>query len=222
MNGNVGGPLGKKASLFFNADYRNIANESVVSAFILDPSFNQVPFNTLEPLPQSRLNIGPRLDYQLTKNNTLTVRYQYERNRQTNSGVGGFILPEQGSDVLGTEDQVQITDNQVIGSKIIYETRFQYLHQDNSNIAQNLIPSISVPGAFTGGGSGNNIDSQNHYELQSYTSVSLAKNFIRFGIRVRDVADSNNSTVPLFTAASNLPLCFPLLPDLPTRSWSRI
>ena len=122
------------------------------------------------------------------------MRYQYERNRQTNSGVGGFILPEQGSNVLGTEDQVQITDNQVIGSRIIYETRFQYLHQDNSNIAQNLLPSITVPGAFTGGGSGNNIDSQNHYELQSYTSVSLSKNFIRFGIRVRDVDDSNNST----------------------------
>ena len=46
VNGNVGGPLGKKASLFFNADYRDIANESVVSALILDPSFNQVPFSS--------------------------------------------------------------------------------------------------------------------------------------------------------------------------------
>jgi hypothetical protein len=198
LNGNVGGPLSKKASLFFNADYRNIANESVVSADILGPTFSPTPFSALVPFPQWRLNIGPRLDYQLTKNNTLTVRYQYLRNNQTNSGVGGFILPEQGANVLGTEDQVQITDNQVIGSKVIYETRFQFLHQTNDNIAQNLLPSITVPGAFTGGGSGSAIDLQNHYELQNYASVSLSKNFIRFGIRVRDVADSNNSTSPFF------------------------
>src|ERR1700722_4820670 len=69
-NENVGGPLGKKASLFFNADYRNIDDQSVLS--ILNP-----PAGTpaTEANPRKRLNIGPRLDYQLTKKNTFSIRY---------------------------------------------------------------------------------------------------------------------------------------------------
>jgi hypothetical protein len=39
------------------------------------------PVSTLEsvPAPRQRTNISPRLDYALTKNNTLTARYQYYR-----------------------------------------------------------------------------------------------------------------------------------------------
>jgi hypothetical protein len=197
-NGNVGGPLGKRISTFFNADVRDIANESVISAVILDSSFNPISFSALNPLPQTRLNIGPRLDFQVTKNNTFSARYQYLRNRTTNNGVGNFALPAQGSNVLYDEHQLQLVDSQYIGTRVVYETRFQYLRQDNSSIAANLIPSINVPGAFTGGGGGNFIDVQNHYELQSYTSVAFVKHFLRFGVRVREVTDSNNSSAAFF------------------------
>jgi hypothetical protein len=200
-NANVGGGLGKKMSLFFNADYRSIANQSVINADIVDivqNNFVQRTYQTLNPLPQSRLNIGPRLDYQITNSNTLSVRYQFERNATTNSGVGNFTLPVQGSNTLAYEDQLQVTDSQYIGTKIVYETRFQYLRQSNSNLAANLIPSVNVPGAFTGGGSGNNIDLQNRYELQSYTSVALSKHFLKFGARIRESTDSSNSNSPFF------------------------
>ena len=73
----------------------------------------------------------------------------------TNSGVGNFTLPVQASNTLQTEDQLQITDTQYLGKRVVYETHFQFLHEPTSNIAANLIPSVSVPGAFTGGGSGN-------------------------------------------------------------------
>ena len=197
-NGNVGGGLGKKISLFFNADYRSIANSSVINAVILDSNFNPEPYQALNPLPQSRLNVGPRFDYQVTKSNTLSVRYQYERNATTNSGVGNFTLPVQGSNILTYEDQLQVTDSQYIGTKVVYETRFQYLRQSNSNIAANVIPSINVPGAFTGGGSGNNLDLQNRYELQSYTSIAFSKHFLKFGARIRESTDSSNSNSAFF------------------------
>ena len=200
INGNIGGGLGKHASLFFNADYRKIGNQSVIDATILDSSFNPQTYQTLYPLPQYRLNIGPRFDWQLSTNNTLTVRYQYERNSVTNGGVGNLTLPSQASNQLQTEDQLQVTDTQYLGKNVVYETHFQYLHQPNSNVAANLIPSISVPGAFTGGGSGSVFDSQNHYELQSYTSIALPKHFLKFGARIRDITDSNNSNSAFFGA----------------------
>ena len=202
INGNIGGGLGKHASLFFNADYRNIANSSVINAQILGPAptFTPEAYQALFPLPQYRLNIGPRLDWQVSTNNTLTVRYQYERNSVTNSGVGNLTLPVQASNALQTEDQLQITDTQYLGKRVIYETRFQFLHQPTSNLAANLIPSISVPGAFTGGGSGNVRDVQNRYELQSYTSIAFVKHFVKFGARIREVTDSSNSTSAFFGA----------------------
>ena len=197
-NGNVGGPLGKSISVFFNADVRNIANEAVISAVILDPNFNPVPFSALNPLPQTRLNIGPRFDFQLTKTNTLSVRYQYLRNRTTNNGVRGFALPAQASDVLFDENQLQLIDSQYFGTKIVFETRFQYLRDDNNSMAANLIPSINIPGTFTGGGGGNSLDIQNHYELQNYMSIAYVKHFVRLGVRVRDVVESNNSNAAFF------------------------
>src|SRR5208283_3189635 len=96
FNGNVSGPLGKKASYFFTVQQRNIDNESVVAAQILDTSNNIVPYNQAVPSPSTVLNISPRFDFQLTPSNTLTVRYQFVRNNQDNAGIGQFSLPSLG------------------------------------------------------------------------------------------------------------------------------
>jgi hypothetical protein len=49
-------------------------------------------------------------------------------------------------------------------------------------------------GAFTGGGNGTiSTDSQNHYELQNYTSVIHGNQTIKFGGRLRALHDDNNS-----------------------------
>ena len=80
-SGNIGGPINKKASFFFNIERRNIGALNVVSATVLDPAnnFAIVPESLAVPNPQTRTNLSPRIDYQLTPNNTLTVRYQYFR-----------------------------------------------------------------------------------------------------------------------------------------------
>src|SRR5271157_5590296 len=201
--GNIGGPINKKASFFFNVQRRNIDEIAVVNV----PTFlNSSPFSESVPNPRTRTNIGPRLDYQLTPNNSITVRYQYYRDTQDNAGVGGTVLPEAGYNTTSTEHTLQISDTQILGPKIINETRFQYLH-DSSN--QNPVSSplqtlpagftttaaIGVNGAFTGGraSSGVETDYQDHYELQNYTSISQGKHFIKFGGRLRVVHDDNTS-----------------------------
>src|SRR5690349_22960994 len=83
---------GKKASFFFTAQQRNINDVSVVDAQVLGPGNVIEPFNATVSNPAKRLNISPRVDFQLTPNNTLTVRYQYARNTQSNEGIGEFSL----------------------------------------------------------------------------------------------------------------------------------
>jgi hypothetical protein len=206
--GNVGGPINKKTSFFFQVQRRNIDEIAVVTATVLDPStFLPTAFNTSVPNPRTRTNISPRLDYQVSPNNALSARYQLFQDRQDNAGVGGFTLPEAGYDTTDSEHTVQITDTQVLGTKVVNETRFQYLRENSGQnpVTTPLLPlpggftttaSINVPGAFTGGrnGSGTETDHQNHYELQNYTSILLGKQFLKFGGRLRATHDSNASS----------------------------
>ena len=194
FNGNISGPLGKKASFFFTVQQRNIDNESVVAAQVLDPSGNIVPYNQAVPSPSTVLNISPRFDFQLTPSNTLTVRYQYVHNNQDNGGIGQFSLPTVGFNSHGTEQTVQISDTQVISPTIVNETRFQYIRQTNNQIPLSTDPTLVVQGAFTGGGSptGTITTKQDHYELQNYTSIAHGHHFIKFGGRLRDTLYSSD------------------------------
>ncbi len=194
FNGNISGPLGKKASFFFTAQQRNIDNVSVVVAQVLGPNNTIVPYNTTVPAPSTRLNISPRADFQLSKNNTLTVRYQYVRNNQDNEGVGQFSLPSQAFNSHSTEQTVQISDTQVLSPTMVNETRFQYIRNSGNQIPFSDQPTLNVLGAFNGGGSpeGTVVSNQDHYELQNYTSIAHGRHFIKFGGRLRGTLYSSN------------------------------
>src|SRR5467141_2168487 len=197
FSANIGGPLlSKKASFFFNIEQRNIDELSIVSAQIVDPTtFAIVPFSEGVPNPRTRTNLSPRFDYQVSTNNTLTARYQYERENETNNGIGQFSLPSTGYNEHSREHQLQISDTQIINSKIINETRFQFVRQSNGRTPQSTASTISVQGAFNGGGSGGGVssDTLDRYELQNYTSMSHGMHFFKFGTRLRATRDSNES-----------------------------
>src|SRR6202050_2163560 len=76
-SGNLGGSLSKKLSLFATVDIRDINDVEVVNAQTVDPTtFAIVPFSAAVANPRKRYNVSPRVDYQLSKTNTLSVRYQ--------------------------------------------------------------------------------------------------------------------------------------------------
>jgi len=198
FNGSVSGPLGKKASFFFTAQRRQVNDSNIVTAIVpttTDPNPTNVNFTQAVPDPQTRTNLGPRLDFQLTPSNTLTVRYQFFRDTGDNDGIGQFSLPSQAYNTTSTEHTVQISDTQIVSTNVVNETRFQYLHDSSNQIVQNFQPTISVLGAFTGGGNqiGNGSDVQNHYELQNYTSIVHGNHLIKFGGRLRAIKDSNEA-----------------------------
>jgi hypothetical protein len=191
-SGNIGGALGKKASFFFNLDRRNIDEIAVIDTPALDANFNPIQFKGAVPNPRTRTNLTPRFDYQISSTNTLTARYQYFRENETNNGIGQFSVPTQGFNELNTEHTLQVSDSKTLGEHVINETRFQYVRSSSTQSVLNTTPAVSVGGAFTGGGNyqGDVSQTVNGYEIQNYTSIAKGKHFIKFGVRSRIDRDS--------------------------------
>jgi hypothetical protein len=195
FGGNVSGPISKRASFFVDLERREIDDNAVINATILDPDLNIVPFSEAIVTPQRRTSISPRLDYQLNKNNTLTGRYTYRHVGHENSGIGEFSLASRAYDTLETGQTVQLTETAVLNARAVNETRFQYIRERTNQIADNSIPALNVLDAFTGGGSqiGRAFNTEQRWELHNYTSLTRGTHVLRFGTRLRSVSLSDYS-----------------------------
>jgi len=193
---NAGGSLSKNGSWFASVFDRNNHSNSIINAELLDASGNVYNYSAAVANPQSRLDVSPRLDFQLGSKNTLTVRYSFDRNTQTNGGVSLFSLESQAYNASSTSNGVQASDTQVISDHVVNETRFQYSGSRGNQAAVSSDPTIMVQGAFTGGGNsiGVNSANQNNLELQNTTIVSKGAHAINFGTRLRFTRDASSST----------------------------
>ena len=196
MNGSIGGALGKKASWFGSVFSRNNASNSIINAEVLDANSNATNYTAAVANPQSRLDISPRFDFQLSDKNTLTVRYMFDRQKQTNSGASLFALQSQAYDVSNYENSLQVSDTQILSPNAVNETRFQYIRAHNNQTPRSTDPTVTVAGAFTGGGSNAGMvrDNQDRFELENYTTMAKGSHAIEFGGRYRLTRDANSTT----------------------------
>jgi Carboxypeptidase regulatory-like domain len=192
---NLSGPINKKASFFVSYSRRGIADNNLVNATILNPSFEPVSFVQYIPNPRTRLEFSPRVDYQIAANNTLSIRYEYNSNSEQNDGVGQFNLPSTGYNSSLSQNAIQVSDTQIFGAKVVNETRFRWVRAVTTYNPLSTAQTVSVQSAFTGGGSsqGKLNDTQNRYEFQNYTSMALGSHAVKFGVRLRDGIDNNTS-----------------------------
>lgn len=179
----LGGPLGRRASFFFDFQRRNINRASLVNTVVLNPSLNVVPYVASVPNPRVLTNLSPRADFQLSPNNTLSVSYRYFEIGERNDGVDTQSLPSQAYDRSFHHHNIQIIDTQILGSRVVNQTSFQYLHFNNAQTPQDFSPTINVLGAFTGGGSSSGTFNryETHYTFQNYTTMTLGHHLVRFG-----------------------------------------
>ncbi len=196
MDGNIGGPLSKKASFFFNFAHRNIDELAVVNTDVLGSNFQPQLYTATLPNPRTWTSVAPRIDYQLSQNNTLTLRYQFQDIGQQNNGVGTQALQSLAYNTQSWHNMLQVSDTQIVSPSFTNETRFQLLHFHNVQDPSNFAPEINVIGAFSSGG--NSVGSvdrgESHYEFQNYSSWAAGKHFVRFGEMVRDINRTDIST----------------------------
>ena len=196
MNGNVSGSLGKSASWFTSVFQRNNQSNAIINAEILGSNGQPQNYVVAVANPQTRLDVSPRLDFQLGAKNTMSVRYMLDRQKDTNSGVSGFALQSQAYDVSNYENTLQVSDTQVFNPSWVNQIRFQYTRESDNQTANETSATETVQGAFTGGGNneGTVRDNQEKYELQEYVNGTMGKHALNFGTRLRLTHEVNSTT----------------------------
>jgi hypothetical protein len=188
--GNLSGPIvSGRASFFLDFERREVDDNDVINAIILDPDLNVTPFSQSVLTPTRRTTFSPRLDYQLNPTNTLVARYTYETGRRENGGVGDFTLLTRAVDTTNRQHTFQLTETAVINQKVINETRFQYVRERRTQEGDDSTPTIRVLEAFTGGGAsvGLSFNNEERYELSNHTSWSAGNHSLKAGARLRAV-----------------------------------
>lgn len=192
--GNLGGPLlPKKASYFIDFERREIDDNELVKATVLDSNFNPLDIGLGVLVPRRNITFSPRFDYQINTNNTLIARYSYSHSSTKNGGVGGFSLPERAFDSSSTQQNIQLTETAVLNPAMIDETKFQFTHQRADSLADNSLPALNVSGSFIGGSSqiGHLTNTRDNWELQNFLAWSKGTHAFKFGGRLRGVSISD-------------------------------
>jgi hypothetical protein len=187
---NVSGPIvAKKASFFFNFSRIETDDNELVRATVLDDNLNPVDFGQAFVVPKRNMFLSPRFDYAINPGNTLIVRYNYNRVRVEDQGLGGFNLPERGFNTLSTNQNVQVTETAILNPTTVTETRFQFSSNRSEQDGNNDVPSLDVSGAFGSGGSqvGHSFSERKSFELNNFTARQMGTHAIKFGGRIRHV-----------------------------------
>ncbi|HLH44461.1 MAG TPA: carboxypeptidase regulatory-like domain-containing protein [Bryobacteraceae bacterium] len=215
------GPLTSKASFNIDFQYRKQDLVSLIQAkdptdlpasFAEIPSFTGTSIYSWYPDYSTRYQVSPRIDYQLTKNITLSGRYSFNHTNSPNGGIGNLNLPTFYSPATGSlanqetvntghTHTAQLTETQVIGARAVNESRFQYQKNDSNNVWNNALPNVTpvdpiqvnVSGAFDIGGAAAALTylHRTNYEYQNITSLTRNKHFIKFGVRIRGQQESS-------------------------------
>ncbi|HWD98438.1 MAG TPA: carboxypeptidase regulatory-like domain-containing protein [Bryobacteraceae bacterium] len=197
MTGNIGGPLSKKASFFIDFNRRLIDQSALLDAVFLTPSFTQALYNGSYPTPNHLWMISPRVDYQINATNTLVMRYNHTQASNV-SGVGGFSLPTQQTNSYTRNNNAQITETAILGTKAVDETRFQFFdsHITQQGVGDFTIPGINVSSSFNSGGAplALNFTHTKDYEVQNIVTLSEGTHAIKIGGRARQSDLTSQST----------------------------
>lgn len=193
VGGELTGAVGRRTNAYARIDDMQQKTNAAVDALVLDSGLATVPAVYTVPNPQITVDVAARTDVKLSTNNTLVLRYSLHKLKQSDLGVGQLALASQGLDERTFEHTLQGGNTLALGSKLVEETRLQYIRIRMTQTPASSAPTLLVQGAFTGGGNPKGLveDHQDKVELQENLSIALDRHFLSLGGRVRVARQAN-------------------------------
>jgi hypothetical protein len=187
FEGVLTGPFGqgKKTSFFFSGNREEEDLQAVV--FARTPA-GLVSENVATPQRQSEFSF--RVNHQIGKNTTLSLRLEITEDSSGNAGVGGFNLPEVAANSRGGEHHLFFSLRQILSPKLINELTGRVGHEySRAHSLHPGIPKLIVQDAFTGGGGqADPRTTENHVQFNDILSWTQGKHFVRSGVNVPDIS----------------------------------
>jgi len=174
-------------SYFIDAERREQDPNGIVNATIVDPTtFAIVPFSTTVLTPSGLTAFTIRTDYLLTKKNTVAVWYRHTLNNSLNQGIGGFSLPELGSDRTSRDETLRFSFTTIATERAVNEIRMELSKRTTDAHSSSTAPEINVFQAFNSGGNQGSLLNNNTTEnLQVVDNLTYTykKHTIKTGFR---------------------------------------
>jgi hypothetical protein len=217
LEGNLelSGPLARdKATLYIEAEHRRSDENDTVNALVLDEQLASMPFARTFTRPGRRTSFSPRVDWQMTRRHSLSLRYSESHNTRAGNGVGGFNLPTRAFETDNTERALQATETALFAG-FVHELRLRYTWSSRTQSADLRAPALLVAEAFASGGApiGQARALQRRLELADVLSLQRGRHALRAGLRLRRNALSetsfNNFAGVVTFAGGNGPLLDP-------------
>jgi hypothetical protein len=196
LEGEIGGPLGKKTSFLADFEVRRFTENSYVNARTLDDNLQVVAVSEGVLTPRHDTEENVKLDHQLSRDHTLTARYTFARNAVDNQGASGFSLPTRTYDSRDSEDTAQVAETAVLGTRAVTEVRGRYSRVRSRMDGNAASPTTAVLDAFTGGGPPLTLSftNQDRLELLNTTTFTRGPHLLRWGGRLRGVSLHDQDT----------------------------
>ena len=185
-DGNLGGPLGNgKTTSFFLAVNRE--EDDLQSVVFASTPGGLVSENVATPHRDTEISF--RINHQIDKKTSFSIRYESQFDSTGNSGVGGFILPEAAADSSGHEIHLFVTLRSLLSPSLVNEFTMRAGNEGSLTRSVNAGARFVVLDAFTGGGGQTDRrTTENHVQLNEILSWNHGKHFVRGGLNIPDIS----------------------------------
>jgi hypothetical protein len=179
---NLSGPILKKRLYFFvDADRENQQQVQPILAYLPSGLVNEP---ALAPFTRNLL-LG-RIDWQATEAHRVSAKYEFHQDEASNTGVGGFVLPEAGTTLFHHDYRIELSDQYVLSPNALNNFRLALGTNYEQVRSPTDAPSIVVPDFFQeGGAQADNFRKEQRYEFQDVLSVVKGSLALKVGAEAR-------------------------------------
>ncbi len=182
--GSLSGPVGRSTTTTFQLSFDHRSNDAQAIVLAQTPG-GAVRENVATP--QRGTDVSFRVTRQLGKTDTLWAEYVLEDSSNRNQGVGGFTLPEAGTDARYREHSVNVNDQHLFADKGVNQLHLHLEWNRGSTTSSTAAPRIVVQDAFTGGGAQAD-QRQDEMDVKLFESLSWSagRHLLKAGVQVAE------------------------------------
>ena len=184
LEGFFGGPIGEDGTTMFmlSANDERDANQAYIHAIGPDgPIDGQLPHTSGEA------RVTGSLTRQVSRNNTFSIRPNYQYESDENRDAGGTTLASAATTFKHHEQQVTYTQQTILTPTLVNQFQMLFGHEREPTTSLTPDRAVIVAGAFTGGGAQVDlVRTETHINLNESLSWTHGRHLVQAGFQLPD------------------------------------